>query len=275
MIRDRSWLGTTGLTRRQVSRTMKSPPLLLPPLLFPLLLFGAFAGGLSTFSSSPAFVYPNYTTFQFCWVLLTGVALAGMATGLALAQDFETGFSRRILLATSHRWPIVSGYVLSGLTRAVFVGALLLAVGLAAQMEVSGSPVELLAVIALAVGFNIAVTLWSVGVALRIRSLQAGPLIQTPVFIALFLVPVYVPRDLLSGWVHTAADGNPLTRVVEASRGLIIGEPVQVALAFGLIAALIAVMAVWALTGLRSAQTLAGAGRARRRRVAWRRRAEA
>ncbi len=51
------------------------------------------------------------------------------------------------------------------------------------------------------------------GIALRFRSIQAGPLMQTPTFLILFLAPVYVPLDLLTGWVEAAASVNPVTAV--------------------------------------------------------------
>lgn len=247
-------LSSVGLASRQIRRMLKSPALLLPPLLFPLLLFGAFAGGLSALSAIPNFDYPNYTTFQFVWVLMTGVSMGGMAVGLALAQDFEAGFARRILLATSRRTPIVAGYALAGLARGVVAGILLVAVGLAARMEVSGNVLELLAFAALILLFNIAVTLWGVGVALRARSIQAGPLLQTPIFIAMFLLPVFTPRDLLAGWIQAVADVNPLTPILEAARSLIIGEPERVPLAFGIAIGLVVLSAAWAVTGLGSAE---------------------
>jgi ABC-2 type transport system permease protein len=96
--------------------------------------------------------------------------------------------------------------------------------------------------------------LWACGVAMQFRSVQAGPLMQTPVFMALFLAPVYVPLDLLRGWIHTVARLNPLTFILEAGRGFIEGEPTQVAAAFAFALALLAVFAVWARTGLRAAE---------------------
>jgi ABC-type polysaccharide/polyol phosphate export permease len=140
-------------------------------------------------------------------------------------------------------------------------------VGLAAGMEVSGSALEVIAVIALALMFNLLVALFSIGVALRIRSLQAGPIIQTPLLIAVFLMPVYTPRALLSGWVQAAADGNPLTPVIEAARGLIVGQPERVALAFGISAGLIVLFAVFAATGLRRAENPIPSPRRARRRA--------
>ena len=103
-------------------------------------------------------------------------------------------------------------------------------------MQVGGSGVDLFGLYALAVIFNQIGLLWACGVAMRFRSVQAGPLMQTPVFMALFLAPVYVPLDLLQGWIHAVARLNPLTFLLEAGRGFIQGEPTQVAAAFALAA---------------------------------------
>ena len=74
--------------------------------------------------------------------------------------------------------------------------------------------------------------MWSSGIALRFRSFQAAPLMQTPTFLILFLAPVYVPLDLLTGWVQAAASVNPLTAVLEAERDLISGGSPDIGLAF-------------------------------------------
>src|SRR5436309_3512895 len=95
------------------------------------------------------------------------------------------------------------------------------------------------------------------GVALRLRSTQGSPLMQTPVFLTLFLAPVYVPIALLQGWIHTVARFNPVTYILESGRGFISGEPTQAALAFGLALALVLGFAAWALLGLRRAERAA------------------
>ena len=41
--------------------------------------------------------------------------------------------------------------------------------------------------------------LFGTGVAMRLRTMQAGPAIQTPFFLFMFLAPVWVPYDLLRG----------------------------------------------------------------------------
>ncbi len=127
-------------------------------------------------------------------------------------------------------------------------------IALIAGMNVDGSGVELIAMYGLAVLVNLTATLWAAGVATRVRSIQGGPLMQFPVFLILFLAPVYVPLSLLSGWIHTVASVNPVTALVEAGRGFIAGDPAVVALAFAIAVTLPVLFALWARGGLRRAE---------------------
>ena len=101
---------------------------------------------------------------------------------------------------------------------------------------------------------NLAATMWAAGVAMRVRSIQGGPLMQFPVFLILFLAPVYVPLSLLSGWIHAVASVNPVTALLEAGRGFISGEPEVVALAFAIAVTLPVLFALWARGGLKRAE---------------------
>ena len=244
-----------GVAWRNLHNYFTNPAILLPGLLFPLFFFTAFAGGLSRVAQVPGFEYPSgYTAFQFVFVLLQSAAFGGVFTGFSIARDFESGFSRRLLLAAPNRRGIVAGYALSAMGRWVFTATVLTGVALVARMEVGGSGVDLFGLYTLAALVNVAAGLWAAGIAMRLRTMQAGPLMQTPVFLVLFLAPVYVPLGLLAGWVHAVARVNPVTAFLEAGRGLLSGEPTLVALAFGLALALGAVFLVWALRGLRRAE---------------------
>jgi ABC-2 type transport system permease protein len=125
-------------------------------------------------------------------------------------------------------------------------------------MQVGGNGVDLVGLYTLALLVNAGAVLWACGVAMRLRTMQAGPVMQMPVFLVLFFGPVYVPLDLLEGWIHGVATWNPLTRVLEAGRGLLSGAPTETLLAFGVGVALAAAFSLWALRGLRSAEAAGG-----------------
>ena len=258
----------TGATTSSVARAvafrtattlLKNPSLFVPPMLFPLMSFAAFAGGLSRLSEIPNFDYAaGYTSFQFVFVLLQSAAFGGVFMGLAIARDFERGFARRLLLAAPSRGGLIAGYALGSLFRWSLVAALLTVVGLAAGMEVGGNGIDVFGLYGLAILVNVAGVLFAAGVAMRIRSSQAGPLMQTPVFMLLFLSPVYVPLDLLRGWIHAVASVNPMTFLLTTGRGLLAGDAHDVALAFGSALALAAALALWARLGLRRAEAAGG-----------------
>ncbi len=60
-------------------------------------------------------------------------------------------------------------------------------------MNVGGGPVDLVGLYALAALVNFCGFFWAGGIAMRFRTIQAGPLMQMPVFLILFFAPVYVP----------------------------------------------------------------------------------
>ncbi|MBA3841903.1 MAG: ABC transporter permease [Actinobacteria bacterium] len=244
-----------ALAYRQTTVLLKNPSIFLPPMLFPLMNLLAFAGGLSRLRHVPGFdFHGGYTAFTFVFVLLQSAAFGGVFAGFGIARDFERGFAKRLLVSAPHRGGILMGYALASLVRWAMIAIVLTIVGLLAGMQIGGSGIDIFGLYALGVIFNLVGLLWAAGVATRFRSVQAAPLMQTPVFIVLFLSPVYVPLHLLQGWIHAVARLNPFTFLVEAGRGLIEGRPTQVATAFGVAAALLVVASVWARTGLARAE---------------------
>jgi len=240
---------------RSIHNFLTNPAFLVPGIVFPLFFFTAFAGGLSAVSGAPGFDFEGgYTAFQFVFVLLQSAAFGGVFTGFGIARDFETGFSRRYLLAATDRRGIVGGYAMAALVRALITWTILTTVALVAGMEIGGSVGEIVGLYSLAILVNLAATLWAAGVAMRVRSIQGGPLMQFPTFLVLFLAPVYVPLSLLSGWIHAVASVNPVTALLEAGRGFISGDPTVIALAFAVAIALPFAFGLWARGGLRRAE---------------------
>jgi len=251
----RIWPVASGVAWRTLKNVFTNPSLFVPSLIFPLFFFTAFAGGLSRVAQVPGFDFPSgYTAFQFVFVLLQSAAFGGVFTGFGIARDFESGFARRLLLASPNRSGIVLGYALAAAGRWLVTAVVLTVVALVAGMQVGGGAVDLVGLYTLALLLNVSGILWAGGVAMRLRTMQAGPVMQMPVFLTLFFAPVYVPLDLLKGWIEVVATANPLTRLLETGRGLLAGSPPHVLLTYGLAAGLAAAFLAWAMRGLRSAE---------------------
>ncbi|MBJ7331900.1 MAG: ABC transporter permease [Solirubrobacteraceae bacterium] len=244
-----------AISWRSLHLTFTNPAFALPALIFPMIFYIAFAGGLSAVSSAPGFDYPaGYDTFQFGFVLMQASAFGGVFSGFGIAADFERGFARRYMLAAPRREAIVLGYGLGALGRAAVVVTLLTTVAYIAGMRPLGSFADAIMLALLAGLVCVAAVLFSAGVAMRLKTVQAGPAMQMPVFLLLFLAPVFVPLELVQGWVHTVASVNPMTVLLDGSRDLLAGEPADALLVFGVAAALVTAFTVWALRGLRAAE---------------------
>jgi ABC-2 type transport system permease protein len=239
---------------RNLRLVIRSPALFVPPLAFPLFFYMSFAGGLSTVGDLPGFHYYDYNAFQFVFVLLQAAAFGGVFVGFSIAADFDSGFTRRLFLAARDRSAVIAGYGVAGLVRSLFVWAVVFLVALVTGMEVAGDGVDLAGLIGLALIVNMAAFLFAAGMMTRMRTLQAAPAMQLPVFFILMTAPVYVPRDLLQGWIETVSQFNPATALIEAGRSLMAGDPFHVALAFAVGAGLATLLFVFARGGLRRAE---------------------
>ena len=243
-----------GVVRRNLYVLFTNPALLIPALVFPLFFLTAFAGGLNTVSDVPGFGYPSYTTFVFGFVILQASAIGGVFTGFSIAADYEFGMGRRMMLATPHRTALILGYALTAMVRVFITWSVVTAVALAAGVEIDGSALDLAGIYSVSLVVNAVALLFAAGIAFRLRTLQAGPLMQFPIFMLLFMTPVYVPQHLLIGWVHAVAKFNPMTAVLNLNRDLLIGAPAEVVTTYGIVAGLLALMSLWAVTGMRRAE---------------------
>ena len=242
---------------RQVYKYLANPAFLAPAF-FPLFFFVAFAGGLTRVGDVPGFDYEaGYVAFQYVWALLQAVAMGGAFTGFSIAGDFENGFARRLLLAASNRQGIIFGYAIASLVRGALTGVLVTVIALLTGMPMSGG-FDLFGLIGLALLVNVAATLFGAGVAMLLRTQQAGPVIRTPIFLVLFLAPVFVPLELLNGWLETVARLNPFTTILDAARGFLVGAPTSVLPAYAIGVALVAVFALWSVYALRRSEKAGG-----------------
>ena len=262
----RSFSVVSGIAVRGARRLVGNPVAAVGQLAIPLFFFTAFTGALSAVGSTQGFGYYDFTAFEFVFVLFQGAIFAGVFCAVEIAADYASGMGNRLMLSAPRRTTIIAGYLAVGLVRAAFWIAVVWAIALGVGMPVRGDALEIAGLVVLALLLNLATTLWGAGVALRLQTVGSGVLILLPAFMVLFLSPVFVPRDHLSGWLNDAAGANPFTPPLEAGRGLLAGEPVRVGAAFAAAGGLVIFFAAWAVRGMRKAERGPGAGGTRRSR---------
>lgn len=233
---------------------LKNPLLLISVIIVPLLFFVAFAGALGNATKIPGFGNKDYDAFQYVFSLMQAAAFTGATGGTAMVEDFQSGFMDRLMVTAPHRFAIVVGFVGAVVARTAIAAAGLTGVAIGLGMHVEGGALDLVGLFGLAALLNLAAALFAAGVAMKARSPNAAPGMILPMFVLLFLAPVFLPLHLLTGWLHSVARFNPMTQLLEGGRSLIAGSPSGIPLAFGVAAAMVGVSLLLAFWGVRSAE---------------------
>jgi ABC-type multidrug transport system permease subunit len=206
-----------ALVRRALNEITRVPGAALPGVIAPTIFLVGLSGVFGEAASLPGFDATDFRTFIVPVGLLQGAAFTGAATGVNLARDIERGWFDRLLVCPAPRATILLGLVASAALRALLPAACLLIVAFALGVAVPGA--EALALdLVLVMGLATAIAFYSVLVALKFKTQQAAPLMQTVGFMLVLFTTAYAPKDLLAGWMRAIATVNPVTRVLEGVR---------------------------------------------------------
>jgi len=213
-----------SLARRSLIKTIRTPEQLLDVTLQPVMFVVVFVyllGGAISGSQTA------YLTFLLPAIMVQTVMFASVATGVSLNTDVKKGvFDRFRSLPIARSAPLV-GSVLGDMVRYVVSIVVLIGFGYALGFRIGTDPLSTLAACLLTIFFASAIT-WVfvlIGVVMR----EPGA-VQGVAFLALFPLTfgtnMMVPTDTLPGWLQAWVKVNPVTDVMEAARGLMVGGPV-------------------------------------------------
>ncbi len=241
-----------AMMRRSANELLRVPGAALPGILAPTVFFvglGSVFGGLTGLEG---FGTTNYLSFLIPVSMLQGAGFTGAAAGVNLARDIEIGLFDRFLASPTPRWALLSGVVLPAAVRAMIPATVLLIVAIAAGADFPGID-GLLVAYGAVMGTAVLAACWGATLALRFRTQAAAPLMQSVMLALILSTTAYAPQELLTGWLSTVAEINPITHVVEAARQGFTGSvswagtwPAIVALA-----GFILVLGAFALRGMR------------------------
>jgi ABC-2 type transport system permease protein len=206
-----------GLAGRNLLLVRRIPSVFIPSLVMPLFILIATSGAFRGISA--LFGGVSYLAFTIPLALTMGGGFAGINSGMTLARDLEGGFFARLQSSPVPRIALITGPLLAAMVRGALTTTLVLVAGIIGGVGLPGLGGTLMLYV-LAMGFAAVSSCWAMGVALRTRSIQSAPLMQVVVFLSVFTSVAYAPREALTGWLHHAADWNPVTRVLEAGRAI-------------------------------------------------------
>ena len=246
-----------ALGRRALTVQFRRAQLLLPTFVLPLMLLAVIASGTSAAQDLRGFPdVGSYLAFIVPGTLVQGALLAGLTSGIAFAGDIEFGFFDRLLVAPVRRTSLVLGRLAGTVGLSLLQSTFFLVVAWIFGAQFEGGIGAALAAIGLAAITAVALGGLASAIAIRTGSLSLLQSIFPFVFVLLFTAPAFFPRELLTPALRSVAEYNPLTYVVEAVRGLLIGDSSIGDPWTGATAAILLALATTALATLAMAERL-------------------
>jgi ABC-2 type transport system permease protein len=209
---------TREIAKRSILLIPRIPSTFAPSVIMPVFLTLSFAGAFSGIVLLPGFPAETSLDWYIPMTTIQGGAFAGVTTGMGVARDLESGFYDRILLSPAPALALVGGPLLAGVLRAMIPLTLLLTLALVGGAHFRDGVWSIVPLAVAAFGVALMGAAWSVALALKFKTMQAAPLMQTGVFVLMFLSTAQMPMEYLTGWLQQVARYNPMTYVLQLGR---------------------------------------------------------
>ena len=235
-------VGTRSL--RSLKRDVET---LIPALIIPGFFYAVNLGALQDFAESIPGL--DYKAFQLPVASL--FAVTGLSRANALVLDIQRGYFDRLALTPANRLAFLLGLMVADGALALLLTLMVIIIGVLIGVSfataIPGILIFLLLNLLWAAVYN--------GIPYALALKTGNPTVVNTSFLLffpfVFMAPLYLPREYLTGWLSTIATFNPVTYLLEGLRSLINGwDGSEIGLAFASIAGLGAVtipLALWAL----------------------------
>ncbi len=237
------------LAVRSSKRIPRQPDLLIgftvQPVMFVLLFVYVFGGAIS----APG--YSSYVDYLIPGIIVQTIAFGGFVTALGLTDDLKKGLMDRFRSLPMSRAAVLTGRTLADVSTNIVQIVVVLGVGLLVGFTFTTSAADVVAglFLLLLIGYAFSWVFAFVGLAASSpESANAyGFIILFPLT---FVSSAFVPVASMPGWLQPIAEHNPFTVMVDAIRGLFVGNPVGndpwIATAWAVgITLVFAVLAIW------------------------------
>lgn len=212
-----------ALSRRAILDTARQPAAIVPAFLFPLMFLALSAAAFGETTKLPGFPpVESFMQFAFATTVIQGALFGSIAAGADMATDIEQGFFDRLVASPVARTSILVGR-LGGAAALGFVQAwVYMGVAVAFGMTVEGGVFGMVLLSLVATVVSAGIGALSVTFALRTGSNEAVQGTFPLLFVLLFFSSAFFPRTLMEGWFKAVATYNPMSRMIEGARALVI-----------------------------------------------------
>ncbi|HEX9824821.1 MAG TPA: ABC transporter permease [Actinomycetota bacterium] len=215
---------TLTIARRNLLHIKSDPEQLvgmtIQPLMFLVLFVYVFGGAIAGSSR-------EYLQFALPGILVQGIAFTPFTTALGLNVDFQRGLIDRFRSLPIARSAVIGGRVAADGVRVLWGELILVGFGVLLGFRFGGGAAGAVGAFLLVAAFGVTMCWPMAFIGVTARSPEAvntwGFMIILPLT---FASSVFARPETMPGWLQAFVSVNPITSVVDATRGLMLGGPV-------------------------------------------------
>jgi len=215
---------TLTIARRNLLHIKATPEQLvemsIQPLMFLVLFVYVFGGAIAGSSR-------EYLQFALPGILVQSVAFLPFTTAIALNVDFQRGVIDRFRSLPIARSAVIGGRILADGARIVWSILIITGFGVLLGFRFGGGVAGAIGALVLITTFGL-VMCWPMAfIGITARTTESvntwGFMIILPLT---FASSAFAPPDTMPAWLEAIVNANPLTSVIDAARGMMLGGPV-------------------------------------------------
>ncbi|MFH8490842.1 ABC transporter permease [Streptomyces longisporoflavus] len=204
------------ISRRNVDALITAMAL---PVMLLLIFVYFFGGAIKTDTES-------YVMYVVPGVLLLCAGFGSSNTAIAVTEDLKGGIIDRFRSLDVGGTQILTGHVIASVARNLIATTLVLALAFAIGFRPSATPAGWLAATAVLLAFILALSWLSAAVGLLAKSPEAAGGFTFFVTFLPYPSSAFVQTSDMPTWLQPFAENQPVTRVIDSLRGLLLNQPV-------------------------------------------------
>ena len=215
---------TFTIARRNLLHIKATPEQLvemsIQPIMFLVLFVYVFGGAIAGSSA-------EYLEFALPGILVQSVAFLPFTTAIALNVDFQRGVIDRFRSLPIARSAVIGGRILADIARIVWSITIITGVSVLLGFRFGGGTAGAVGAFLLITAFGVTMCWPMAFIGVTARTTESvntwGFMIILPLT---FASSAFAPVDTMPGWLQAFVKANPVTSVIDAARGLMLGGPV-------------------------------------------------
>jgi ABC transporter DrrB family efflux protein len=193
----------------------------IQPIMFVVLFRYVFGGAIDTGGVS-------YINFLMAGIFVQTAAFGATTTGVSLANDMQKGIMDRFRSLPMNPGAVLVGHVVADLARNAFATLVMIGAGLAVGFRPTANAAEWLAVFGLLMLFTFALSWVAAIVGLVGKSVEFVMQFSFIwIFPLTFISSTFVPTDTMPRVLQVFADAQPVTKMTDAIRALLLDLPYE------------------------------------------------